>query len=95
MGLPAQHADAVNPLLHLCLEQAERPHAKTRALARELLNDRDTWWVVLDHPELPLTKNAAERGLRQSGITQLWREKLTPLDKTHIRGLGAHSVICR
>ena len=37
---------------------------KTRALARELLNDWDTFWVVLDHPELPLTNNIAERALR-------------------------------
>ena len=34
-----------------------------RALARELLNDWDTFWVVLDHPELPLTNNP-ERALR-------------------------------
>lgn len=32
--------------------------------ARELLNDWDTFWVVLDHPELPLTNNEAERALR-------------------------------
>ncbi|MEY6431056.1 transposase [Thioalkalicoccus limnaeus] len=42
MGLREQHADALNRLLNLCLEQAESPHAKTRALARELLNDWDT-----------------------------------------------------
>jgi hypothetical protein len=63
-GLREQHAEALNHLLKLCLEQAESPHAKTRALARELLNDWDTWWVVLDHPELPLTNNEAERALR-------------------------------
>ena len=34
-----------------------------RAL-RELLDDRDTFWVVLNHPELPLTNNSAERALR-------------------------------
>jgi len=39
-------------------------HAKTAALARGLLNDWDTFWVALDHPELPLTNNAAERALR-------------------------------
>ncbi len=37
---------------------------KMRALARELLNDWNTFWVVLDHPELPLTNNKAERALR-------------------------------
>ena len=64
MGLREQHADALNHLLNLCLEQAESAHPKTRALARELLNDWDIWWVVLDHPELPLTNNEAERALR-------------------------------
>jgi hypothetical protein len=63
-GLRAQHAEALNALLALCLQHAEAKHAKTRALARELLNDWDTFWVVLDHPELPLTNNAAERALR-------------------------------
>jgi transposase len=37
---------------------------RIRALARELLNDWDTFWVVLDHPDLPLTNNEAERALR-------------------------------
>jgi hypothetical protein len=35
-----------------------------------LLNDRDTFWVVLDHPELPLTNNAAERALRHRVIAR-------------------------
>lgn len=48
----------------MCLEQVEAAHEKTRALARELLNDFDTFWVTLDHPELPLTNNDAERALR-------------------------------
>ena len=37
---------------------------KTRALAREPCNDWDTFSVVLDHPQLLLTNNAAERALR-------------------------------
>ncbi|NEV64778.1 IS66 family transposase [Thiorhodococcus minor] len=37
---------------------------KTRALARELVNDWDAFWVVLDHPELPFTNSEAERMLR-------------------------------
>ena len=63
-GLRAHHAEALNALFEMCLQHAEARHAKTRALARELLNDWDTFWVVLDHPELPLTNNAAERALR-------------------------------
>jgi hypothetical protein len=48
-----------------CLHHAEAKHEKSRALVRELLNDWDTFWVVLDHPELPLTNNTAERALRR------------------------------
>ncbi len=62
--LRQQHAAALNALFALCLQHAQARHAKTAALARELLNDWDTFWVVLDHPELPLTNNAAERALR-------------------------------
>jgi hypothetical protein len=62
--LRQQHAAALNALFALCLQHADARHAKTAALARELLNDWDTFWVVLDHPELPLTNNAAERALR-------------------------------
>jgi hypothetical protein len=51
-------------LFAACLKNADSRHAKTRALARELLNDWDTFWVVLDHPELPLTNNAAAKRVR-------------------------------
>lgn len=63
-ALRQQHADDLNALWHLCLAQADARHEKTRALARELLNDFETFWVTLDHPELPLTNNVAERALR-------------------------------
>jgi transposase len=62
--LREQHAKQLNALLDLCIEHAEAKHEKTRALARELLNDWNTFWIVLDHPELPLTNNLAERALR-------------------------------
>ena len=64
VALRAQHAQQLNALFELCVHHAEAKHEKTRALARELLNDWDTFWVVLDHPELPLTNNIAERALR-------------------------------
>jgi hypothetical protein len=64
MPLRQQHAKQLNAFLDLCLHHAEAKHEKTRALARELLNDWDTFWVVLDHPQLPLTNNTAERALR-------------------------------
>ena len=43
---------------------AEHPHAATRALAVELLNDWEAIFRVLAHPHLPLTNNLAERALR-------------------------------
>jgi len=63
-GLRQRHAPLLNALLEHCLRLADCRHEKTGALARELLNDWDTFWVVLDHPELPLSNNEAERALR-------------------------------
>jgi hypothetical protein len=63
-GLRAHHAALLKALLDACERHADSRHEKTRALARELLNDWDTFWVVLDHPDLPLTNNEAERALR-------------------------------
>jgi len=62
--LREQHAALLLALFHACTQHAESSHEKTRALARELLNDWDTFWVVLDYPWLPLTNNEAERALR-------------------------------
>lgn len=64
LDLRQQHAEQLQRLRQLCLDHADAAHEKTRALARELLNDWDTFWVVLDHPDLPLTNNLAERMLR-------------------------------
>jgi hypothetical protein len=63
-ALRQQHAEDLNALWRLCRAHADARHEKTRALARELLNDFETFWVTLDHPELPLTNNVAERALR-------------------------------
>jgi transposase len=64
MGLREQFAAQLLGLLDLCMAHSEAKHEKTRALARELLNDWNTFWIVLEHPELPLTNNLAERALR-------------------------------
>ena len=48
----------------LCERHQESRHEKTRALAREFLNDWEAVWIVLTHPYLPLTNNEAERALR-------------------------------
>jgi transposase len=65
-GVPLRehHAAMLANLFHACTQHAGSSHEKTRALARELLNDWDTFWVVLDYPWLPLTNNEAERALR-------------------------------
>ncbi len=63
-GLRQQHAPMLNALFDACRQQADAAHPPARALARELLNDWDTFWVVLDYPDLPLTNNEAERALR-------------------------------
>ncbi|CAK0758515.1 hypothetical protein CCP4SC76_3020007 [Gammaproteobacteria bacterium] len=62
--LRTQYAQVLKALFDACRQQAHSGHEKTAELARELLNDWDTFWVVLDHPELPLTNNEAERALR-------------------------------
>jgi hypothetical protein len=59
-----QHAALLRGFLDLCDQHWDAAHEKTRELARELLNDWDTFWVVLDYPWLPLTNNEAERALR-------------------------------
>jgi hypothetical protein len=64
VDLRAELAEELAALKQSCEAHRESAHQKTRALARELLNDWDTFWQVLDCPELPLTNNAAERALR-------------------------------
>jgi hypothetical protein len=65
-GIPLrhQHAKLLREFLALCERYADVEHTKTSELARELLNDWDTYWVVLDYPWLTLTNNEAERALR-------------------------------
>jgi transposase len=48
----------------LCEQHHDASHEKTRALAREFLNDWEAIWRVLAHPHLPLTNNESERLLR-------------------------------
>ncbi|HVP11318.1 MAG TPA: IS66 family transposase [Phycisphaerae bacterium] len=62
--LPTQHACLLADLHAVCAQHQGHPHAKTHALAVELLNDWDAIFQVLHHPELPLTNNDAERALR-------------------------------
>ncbi len=62
--LPTRYAEDLARLRATCEGLKEHTHAKTRALAVELLNDWDAIFQVLHHPALPLTNNEAERALR-------------------------------
>ena len=62
--LPTQHAPLLAELRAACEQHQGHSHAKTHALAVELLNDWDAIFQVLHYPELPLTNNDAERALR-------------------------------
>jgi hypothetical protein len=62
--LRQQHTKLLREFMTWCDRHADVEHKKTRELAREFLNDWDTFWVVLDYPWLPLTNNEAERALR-------------------------------
>lgn len=80
----------------LCEKHRNSTHEKTRALAREILNDWDAFWVVLQYPFLPLTNNEAERALRHWVIARLISQGTRTEQGTRAFGLLA-SVIetCR
>jgi transposase len=63
-SLAAAYPPRLEELRALCERHRESAHDKTRALAREFLNDWEAVWIVLAHPYLPLTNNEAERALR-------------------------------
>jgi len=63
-NLKTAFADQLEDLKAWCEQHRDSPHKKTRQLARELLNDWDAIWTVLEHPELPITNNIAEQALR-------------------------------
>jgi hypothetical protein len=62
--LVAQFQDRLDAFARLCEQHRDSAHEKTRALAREFLNDWEAIWIVVAHPHLPLTNNEAERALR-------------------------------
>ena len=80
----------------LCERNRNAKHDKTRALAREFLNDWDAFWIVLQYPFLPLTNNEAERALRHWVIARLISQGTRTEQGTRAFGLLA-SVIetCR
>jgi hypothetical protein len=88
--------EEVERLRALCQQHREARHEKTRALARELLNDWEAIFQVLAHPELPLTNNEAERALRHWVIARKLSFGTRTLEGSRAYGLLA-SVIetCR
>jgi hypothetical protein len=83
-------------LKQLCGQYRDSKHDKTKALARELLNDWEAFWIVLQYPHLPLTNNEAERALRHWVIARLISQGTRTEQGTRAFGLLA-SVIetCR
>lgn len=64
MDLSTRYAPVVTALHATCERHQGSAHAKTHALAVELLNDWEAIFQILSHPGLPLTNNDAERALR-------------------------------
>ncbi len=56
--------DQLDRLKALCEKMAKSSHKKARELGGEFLNDWGAIFRVLDHPQLPMTNNAAEQMLR-------------------------------
>ena len=63
-SIKAQFQDELDRLQTLCQKMAKSSHEKAGKLGREFLNDWEAIFRVLDHPQLPLTNNAAEQMLR-------------------------------
>lgn len=68
--LMSVHAERLDTLRQACERHRNHVHAKTRALAVELLNDWEAIFQVVRTPEHPLTNNDAERALRHWVISR-------------------------
>lgn len=80
----------------LCERDAQAVHDKTRALAREFLNDGDAIWAIRNQPHLPLTHNTAERALRHWVIARLLSQGTRTPQGTRAFGLLASIIdTCR
>lgn len=71
VDLTPRFRDRLDAFRRLCEQHRDSAHEKTRALAREFLNDWEAVWIVVAHPYLPLTNNEAERALRHWVIARL------------------------
>ena len=71
VDLTPRFRDRLDAFRRFCEQHRDSSHEKTRALAREFLNDWEAVWIVVAHPYLPLTNNDAERALRHWVIARL------------------------
>jgi hypothetical protein len=71
VDLTPRFRDRLDAFRRLCEQHRDSAQEKTRALAREFLNDWEAVWIVVAHPYLPLTNNEAERALRHWVIARL------------------------
>jgi transposase len=62
--LPSRLAGELAALRRLCEKMSRSRNEKARRLGVELLKDWEAIFRVLDHPQMPLTNNFAERLLR-------------------------------
>ena len=70
IDLMERYSEKLEELKALCEKYRDHEHKKTKALARELLNDWDAIWNVLRYPQMPITNNLAERALRHWVISR-------------------------
>jgi transposase len=95
-SIAAAHTDALRGLREACECHQSGNHPKTRALAVELLNDWDAIFQVLQHPQLPISNNAAERALRHWVILrQLSHGTRTPDGSRYFAILASVIDTCR
>jgi transposase len=71
VDLTPRFRDRLDAFRRVCEPHRDSAHKKTRALAREFLNDWEGVWIVVAQPYLPLTNNEAERALRHWVIARL------------------------
>ena len=64
-SIMADYEDTLTEIKKLCESNKDSVHKKVKSLARELLNDWEAIFRILDYPHYPLTNNEAERALRQ------------------------------
>ena len=68
--LMERYSEKLKELKALCAKYCDHQHEKTKKLARELLNDWDAIWTVLQYPHMPITNNLAEQALRHWVISR-------------------------